>query len=114
LMDNIKKIVFSRTLQQVGWKNVVLKHEVNKEDIDAVKKSSEKDVVVGSPSLIVECANLGLVDEFQLGLQPIIAGKGLLLFKDISKMIDLKLTHTRNFGCGAIMLYYQPVTKTGT
>jgi dihydrofolate reductase len=52
-----------------------------------------------------------LIDEFQLCFQPIIAGKGLPLFENITDRIDLKLVNTKTFGCGSSVLYYEPGKK---
>ena len=111
LIDNISKIVFSRTLKHVDWKNTTLKKEVIKEEILELKQQAGKDILVGSPSLIVALTQLGLVDEYQLGVQPIVLGSGLPLFKDIKDRIDLKLLKTKTFGCGAVFLYYEPTKK---
>lgn len=111
LIDHIPKIVFSRTLKTVGWKNTTLKKEVIKEEILALKQSrngGSKNILVGSPSMIVTLARLDLIDEYQLGVQPIILGIGLPLFKNIRDRIDLKLLKTKTFACGALMLYYEP------
>ena len=54
---------------------------------------------------------LGLIDEFQPVIQPIILGSGLPLFKNISDRIDLKLLKIKQFGCGAIVLYYKPTKR---
>jgi dihydrofolate reductase len=111
LIDNIQKIVYSRSLKNVTWKNTILKNEITKQEILALKQETGKNIVVGSPGLIVAMAQLDLIDEYQLGVQPIILGTGLSLFKNISDRIDLKLLHTKPFGCGALMLYYAPVKK---
>jgi dihydrofolate reductase len=111
LIDNVSKIVFSRTLQHVDWKNSELKKEVIKEEILALKRQAGKDIFVGSPSLIVTLAQLGLVDEYQLSVQPTILGTGLPLFKNIKDRIDLKLLKTKTFGCGAVTFYYESVKK---
>ena len=111
LIDNISKIVYSRTLESVDWKNTELKKEVIKEEILELKQQAGKDILVGSPSLIVALTQLGLVDEYQLGVQPIVLGSGLPLFKDIKDRIDLKLLKTKTFGCGAVFLYYEPTKK---
>jgi dihydrofolate reductase len=60
LIDNIPKIVFSRTLKTVNWKNTTLKKEIIKEEIEALKRSDsgDKNIVVGSPALIVALMNL--------------------------------------------------------
>ena len=55
--------------------------------------------------------NLGLIDEYQLSVQPTIVGKGLPLLKNINDRINLKLLKTKTFGCGAITLYYEPAKK---
>lgn len=108
VMDEIPKIVYSRTLNQVDWKTATLKKEVVREEILSLKQQAGKDILVGSPSLIVTLANLGLVDEFQLGVQPILAGKGLPLFKNLTERIDLNLLKTKRFDCGAVMFYLTP------
>jgi dihydrofolate reductase len=107
LIDNISKIVFSRTLKNVDWKNTTLKKEVIQEEILELKQQTGKNIVVGSPGLIVALAQLDLIDEYQLGVQPTVLGNGLPLFKNIRDRIDLKLLKTKTFGCGAMMLYYE-------
>jgi dihydrofolate reductase len=109
LIDDIPKIVFSRTLKNVGWKNTLLKKEIIKEDVLELKQQSGKNVFVGSPSLIVALSNLDLVDEYQLSVHPTILGSGLPLFKNIKNRIDLKLLNTKTFGCGAVTFYYERV-----
>ena len=111
LIDNISKIVFSRTLKNVDWKNSTLKSEIIKEEISELKQQAEKNIVVGSPGLIVALMNLGLIDEYQLGVQPTVLGNGLSLFKNVEDRVDLKLIKTKTFSCGAIMLYYEPKEK---
>ena len=116
LIDNISKIVFSHTLKNVypiaiGWKNAKLAKRSIKEEVSELKQEPGKDILVGSPSLIVASMNLNLIDEYQLSVQPTIAGKGLALFKNINDRIDLKLLKTKTFGCGAVTFYYEPAKK---
>ncbi|MEQ1924390.1 MAG: dihydrofolate reductase family protein [Pyrinomonadaceae bacterium] len=107
-IDGVKKIVYSRTLESVEWKDTELRREIDKEEIQNWKKQSGKDILVGSPSLIVALTQLGLIDEYQFGVQPTIVGNGLLLFKKISDRVDLKLLRTKTFRCGAVFLSYEP------
>ena len=111
LIDNISKIVFSRTLKNVDWKNTILKKEIIKEEILELKQQAGKNILVGSPGLIVALMQLDLIDEYQLCVHPIILGNGLLLFKNINDRINLKLFKTKTFGCGAVTLYYEPAKK---
>jgi dihydrofolate reductase len=108
LIDDIPKIVYSRTLRNVDWNNTELKNELVKEEILELKQKTGKNILAGSPSMIVAFSQLGLVDEYQLGLHPTVVGTGLPLFKNIHDRIDLKLSGTKTFGCGALMLYYEP------
>jgi len=107
-MDDVPKIVYSRTLESVDWKNTELKREIVNEEILDLKQQAGKDIFVGSPSMIVELGNLGLIDEYQLGVQPTVVGIGLQLFKNVEDRIDLKLLRTKTFGCGAVFIYYEP------
>ena len=113
-MDNIQKVVFSRTLKNVEWETARLSKKDIKEEVLELKQSpngGSKPILVGSRSLIISLMNLNLIDEFQLCVQPIIAGKGLPLFKNINDRIDLKLLKTKTFGCGAVTFYYEPTKK---
>ena len=112
LIDNISKIVFSRTLKNVDWKNTQLKKEVIKEEVLELKQQAGKNILVGSPSLIVAFTNLDLIDEYQLGVQPTVLGSGLPLFKNLTDRIDLKLLKTKTFGCGAVTFYYEPAKES--
>lgn len=110
-IDKIEKIVFSNTLQSTDWKNTrIVKGSVEKE-ILVLKQEEGGDILVGSPSLIVACTNLGLVDEYQISVHPFIEGKGLPLFKNIQHRIELKLLKTKTFGCGVVTFYYETARK---
>jgi dihydrofolate reductase len=63
---------------------------------------------VGSPGLIIQLLNLQLIDELQLCIYTVIAGKGLPLFGKINDRTIFKLVNTKTFSGGAVILYYQP------
>lgn len=112
LIDNIPKIVFSRTLKNVEWKNAKLAKRGIEEEVLELRQQGGKDIFIGSPSLIAASLDLNLVDEFQICVQPIILGKGLSLLKNINDRINLKLLKTKTLNSsGSIILYYEP-TKT--
>ena len=114
-MDNIPKVVFSRTLKTVEWKTARLAKGGIKEEVLKLKQSSNggsNDILVGSRSLIVTLLNLDLIDELQLCVHPIITGNGLALFENINDRIELTLLKTKTFNSsGAILFYYEPVKK---
>lgn len=112
-MDEIHKIVYSRTLENVEWKTAELKRELVKDDIVELKKQPGKPIFVGSPSMIVQLGNLGLIDGYQIAIHPTVAGSGLPLFKNVADSIDLRLLKTSQFDCGAVAFYYERTNKFG-
>ncbi len=113
-MDNIPKVVFSRTLKNLTWDSARLADQDIAEEVSALKQEAGKDIVAGSPGLIVTMANLNLIDEYQLCIHPIIAGGGLPLFKSITEKITLRLLKTKPFGFGAVVHYYEPIRPVKT
>ena len=111
LIDNISKIVFSNTIDHVEWKNVTLAKKSIKEEVLKLRQQPGKDMLAGSPGLIVALTQLGLIDEYQLCVHPVITGSGLPLFKNITDKIQLNLIKTKTVGGGAVILYYEPVKK---
>ena len=110
LMDDVTKVVFSRTLKSVVWKNSVLAVGDLKEEVLKLKQQAGKDLFVGSPSLIAQLTQLGLIDEYRLCVYPVVAGSGLVLFKGIESIIGLKLVNTKTFKSGVVALYYERVS----
>lgn len=116
-IDNIPKVVFSRTLKNVDWENAMLAKGNIKDEVLKLKQQTGKDIFVGSPSLIVTLTNLNLVDEYQLCVHPVIAGGGLPLFpkdpsdKNINDTILLKFLKTKTINSGAVVHYYEPAKK---
>jgi dihydrofolate reductase len=106
LIQNIPKVVFSHTLTSVGWENTKLAQRSIKEEVLDLKQKAGKDILAGSPGLIVELTKLNLIDEYQLCIHPVILGSGLPLFKNITNKTVLKLLKTKIFGSGVITLYY--------
>jgi dihydrofolate reductase len=88
-----------------------IEKEVIKEKVLELKQQAGKNILVGSPGLIVALMQLDLIDEYQLCVHPIILGNGLPLFKNINDSINLKHLKTKTFNSGPIMLYYEPAKK---
>jgi dihydrofolate reductase len=108
-MDRIPKIVFSNTLKAVEWATASLATKSLEETVLELRQQPGSDILVGSRSLIVALLNLNLVDELQLCIQPIIAGKGLPLFENIQSRHALKLVKTKLFSAsGSMTFYYSP------
>lgn len=113
LINNMNKIVFSKTLKKVeekeSWRNVKLIREVNPEEIKRWKQEPGKDLAIGGNNLAVSFAQVGLIDEIRIMVDPVVLGKGTPLFEGIKDKLNLRLLKTRTFKSGNVLLYYQPV-----
>lgn len=107
-IDRIPKIVFSRTLKNIEWESATLAKRDLQDEVLKLKEQAGKDIFVGSRSLIIQLLNLGLIDEFQLCIYPVVAGNGLPLFENIDDRIIFKHIKNKTFSSGAVILYYQP------
>jgi dihydrofolate reductase len=109
-MNNAEKIVFSRTLKKVEWNNTrLIKHNIFAE-IKKLKQTSRKDMtLLGSGSILTQFAEQGMIDEYQIMVDPVVLGAGTPIFADLRQKSDLKLTMTRTFKSGVVLLCYQPV-----
>ena len=107
-IDKIPKIVFSHTIKNVEWETASIAKRDLKDEVLELKQKPGKNIFVGSRSLIIQLLNLDLIDELQLCIYPVVAGKGLPLFKNINDRIIFKFVKTKTFNGGAVLLYYQP------
>lgn len=108
-IDRIPKIVFSRTLKSTEWESARLASGTIEEEVSALKQQADKDIFVGCRSLIIQMLKLNLIDELQLCVHPVLAGQGLPLFENLKDRTMLKLSRTKTFGTGAVILYYKPL-----
>jgi len=108
-IDRVPKIVFSRTLKNLDWDTAQLARRSLEAEVRERKKEGGGAIYAGSPGLIVALSNLGLVDEYQLCIHPVIAGGGQPLFRDVHRWMQLKLVKTKTFSFGAVVHYYETV-----
>ena len=65
--------------------------------------------ILGSGSIVAQLAPEGLIDEYQVVVNPVVLGSGRTMFDGIKAKLDLKLTKTRTFSGGKIFLSYEPL-----
>jgi len=80
-INKIPKIVFSHRLRNVEWESAKLAKGDLEEEVLELRQQPGKDILVGSPSLIVALTKLNLIDEYQLCIHPVIAGNGFHYLK---------------------------------
>lgn len=103
-LDRKPKYVVSRTLQQLSWQNSCLLRAP--EEVARLKAEEMSLLVTGGPGLGSALAALGLVDEYHLLIQPIVAGRGPRLLEGIHSRLNLKLAEAKTFGSGVVALRY--------
>jgi dihydrofolate reductase len=110
-MNSAPKVVFSRTLDQVSWNNTrLVKGSDLAAEVRKLKHEPGADMaILGSGRLVAQLAPAGLIDEFQLVVNPVILGSGRTMFDGIKTKLNLTLTRTRAFGNGNVLLCYEPV-----
>jgi dihydrofolate reductase len=109
-MNEIPKVVFSRTLDRAEWANSRIARGDLAEEIAMLKRESGKDMLAwGGAAFAQSLSRLGLVDEYRLILQPVALGEGLPLFKDLPRPLRLALVDAQTYPTGATLHVYRPV-----
>jgi dihydrofolate reductase len=110
-INNSQKIVFSKTLQNVRWKNSKLIRDIDVEEIKNLKQGAGKDITIsGSASIVQALANLNLIDRYYLMLHPLAFGDGKPLFKNLKEKVKLSLIESKEFKNGVVELRYEVLT----
>jgi dihydrofolate reductase len=106
-IDAAKKYVVSSTLDRVDWNAELLRGDLGTA-VQQLKQESGKGLLVGGVKLPLALAELGLIDEYEFVVQPILAGHGPTLFAGLSKHVHLKLVSRLEFGSGVVAMRYEP------
>jgi dihydrofolate reductase len=106
-IDALKKYVVSTTLSQVDWNAELVRGDLGTA-IQQLKQESGKGLLVGGVKLPLALAELGLIDEYEVIVQPRLAGHGPTLFAGLSKHVDLKLVSRLEFASGTVAMRYEP------
>ncbi|MCC7196836.1 dihydrofolate reductase [Candidatus Peregrinibacteria bacterium] len=109
-INDMHKIVFSKTMEKVEWKKSQLIQQLIPEEITKMKQQEGKDMVIfGGAGIAQSFMRHELIDEYRIMVNPIILGKGKPLFEDMTHRMNLKLLKTRTFNSGVVMLVYEPI-----
>jgi dihydrofolate reductase len=106
-IDAAKKYVASSTLDQVDWNAELLRGDLGTA-VRQLKQEAGKGLFLGGVRFALALAELDLIDQYEFVIHPRLAGHGPSLFEGLSKYIDLRLIHRREFSSGAVALRYEP------
>ncbi|MGW0732227.1 dihydrofolate reductase family protein [Streptomyces sp. NPDC002851] len=110
-MNNVKKVVFSSTLEKADWNNTTLVDGKNlAETVKALKQQpgGKEMALFGSVTLTASLLELGLIDELRVLVNPIILSEGHSLYSTLNRRIPLELWRTTTFRSGNVQLTYRP------
>ncbi|HEY8815624.1 MAG TPA: dihydrofolate reductase family protein [Candidatus Dormibacteraeota bacterium] len=106
-IDAAKKYVVSSTLDRVDWNAELVRGDLGKA-VQQLKEEPGNGLFVGGVKLPLALAELGLIDEYELVVQPRLVGHGPTLFAGLSRPLDLRLVSRLEFGSGAVAMRYEP------
>lgn len=104
---SIRKIVFTRTLEESVWEKTELAKGNLIDEINKLKKQSGKDIIVyGGSSFVSSLVKEGLIDEFHFFVNPVALGRGVPVFDKLGNWQQLKLKKSITFDSGIVLLHY--------
>ena len=105
-IDRTRKYVVSGTLDRVDWNAELVRGDLGNA-VRQLKREPGKGLLVGGIKLPLALADLGLIDEYEFVVQPILAGHGPTLFAGLRERLELRLVGRQEFRSGAVVLRYQ-------
>ncbi|MFT3887671.1 MAG: dihydrofolate reductase family protein [Arachnia sp.] len=112
-IDAATKYVVSSTLTDVDWNAELLRGDLA-EAVTRLKQQPGNGLWVGGVTLPLALANLGLIDEYEFLVQPILAGHGPTLLAGLNERIPLELVARTEFRSGTVALRYRAVRPDPT
>ena len=110
-MNELPKVVFSKSLQNADWNNSRVARGDFGEEIATLRREPGGDIIAwGGAAFVQALSRAGLVDEYRLVINPVALGDGLPLFKGLSAPIGLQLIEATAYASGAVLHVYRPAT----
>jgi dihydrofolate reductase len=106
-IDAAKKYVVSSTLARVDWNAELVRGDLSNA-VRQLKEAPGRGLFVGGVTLALALAELGLIDEYEFLVHPVLAGHGPTLFAGLKERRVLKLVGRQEFRSGVVVLRYQP------
>jgi dihydrofolate reductase len=105
-LTEMRKIVITHRELSSQWQNTEMWQDLDAAKINELKQQAGKNIVIfGSGTIVKQLTDLGLIDEYQIMIVPVILGSGKSLFEG-NEQKKLKLTRTKVFSSGNVLLNY--------
>jgi dihydrofolate reductase len=108
-MNDIPKVVFSKTLNSATWAETRIAGGPLEEEIESIKARPGGYVIAyGGARFARALIRGGLVDEYRLNIQPAALGTGMPIFTELREPLKLELVEARAFAGGNVGHVYKP------
>jgi dihydrofolate reductase len=102
------KVVFSKTLDKSTWHNTTLAKGELAHEVAQLKKQKGKDIIVyGGAGFASSLIKEGLIDEYQLFVNPTAIGDGMAIFKSLDRTQKFSVIQSTLYSCGITVLSYK-------
>ena len=106
-MNAAPKYVFSRSLAKADWSNTtLLKGDILAETPRLKAEAGPDLLVMGSGTIVSQLTEAGLIDGYQIVVNPLVLGSGRTMFEGVTHRINLALEQSRSFKNGKVVLWY--------
>jgi dihydrofolate reductase len=107
-MNEIPKVVFSRSLTRADWATTTIASGDLAEEVARLKEQPGGDVIVyGGFTLAQALTRANLVDEYRLVTRPLALGSGEPMFKDLPRGLALELVEATAYPDGIVITVYR-------
>jgi dihydrofolate reductase len=113
-MNEIPKVVFSKTLDKATWVESSIARGDLEDEIATLRRQPGGEIIAwGGASLAQSLSRAGLIDQYALVIHPIAFGSGLPMFRNLTNALQLQLLEAQTFDTGTVLHVYEPSDRTG-
>jgi dihydrofolate reductase len=112
IMNDVPKVVFSRSREVADWGESRIARGDTAEEIAKLKSEPGGEILVhGGFRFTQSLARLGLVDQYRLYVFPVALGHGSSIFATVAGLTELRLASSTQFASGVVLLKLEPATR---
>jgi dihydrofolate reductase len=113
-MNEIPKVVFSKTLDEAIWPESSIARGELADEIASLRREPGGEIIAwGGASLAQSLSRAGLIDQYVLVIHPVAFGSGLPMFRDLPDALRLELIEAQTFDTGTVLHVYEPSDQAG-
>ena len=108
-MNDIPKVVFSKTLIEATWPESSIARGDLAEEIGTLKERPGGEIIAwGGAGFVQALSRAGLIDQYAIVVQPVAYGGGEPIFRDLGDALHLRVLSTTTFSSGTMLHLYEP------